>query len=153
MAYHIAWGTYGARLPGTGRPHVDREHNEYGGSLAPENPVREAWSRDCMRFDPVHLTLEQRKEVENAIADVAKRYNWTIHANAAQSDHVHVVITAMREGEQLRDALKAAATRRLNEKFGKREWWAEKGSAKYLWERDYFENAKKYVQDQRDFEG
>ena len=46
----------------------------------------------------------------------------TIHANAAQSDHVHVVITAIREGEQLRDVLKATATRRCkSNEAGKRD--------------------------------
>ena len=49
------------------------------------------------------------------------------------------------------DALKAVASRALNREFGKRDWWAEKGSAKYLWERTYFENARDYVRDQRDF--
>jgi len=54
-------------------------------------------------------------------------------------------------GAQLRDALKAVASRALNKQFGTKTWWAEKGSAKYLWERDYFENARDYVADQRDF--
>ncbi|MGB7157883.1 MAG: transposase [Tepidisphaeraceae bacterium] len=104
-----------------------------------------------MNEDPVSLSPEQRRLVEEAIRDVAKRYGWTIHSIAVQSDHVHVVITAFREGEELRDALKAVASRALNKRFGKRDWWAEKGSAKYLWERRYFENARDYVGDQRDF--
>ena len=79
------------------------------------------------------------------------RIGWTIHAIAVQSDHVHVVITAARDGEQLRDALKAVASRALNKQFEKKTWWAEKGSAKYLWEKDYFVNAKDYVDRQRDF--
>jgi len=79
------------------------------------------------------------------------RYNWTIHALAAQSDHVHVVITACREGEQLRDALKACASKALNRQFGRRVWWAEKGSAKHLWERSYFQNSVSYVNEQRDW--
>jgi REP element-mobilizing transposase RayT len=79
------------------------------------------------------------------------RIGWTIHAIAVQSDHVHVVITAARDGEQLRDALKAVASRALNKQFEKKTWWAEKGSAKYLWDKDYFVNAKDYVYRQRDF--
>ena len=58
---------------GTDRPHVDREHNEYGGRWR-RKTRREAWSRDHLRFDPVHLNLGQRKEVEIAIADVAERF-------------------------------------------------------------------------------
>jgi REP element-mobilizing transposase RayT len=104
-----------------------------------------------MGDDPVCLSPAQRKLVEEAIRDVARRYAWTIHSIAVQGDHVHVVITAFREGGELRDVLKAVASRALNKRFGKRGWWAEKGSAKYLWERRYFENARDYVRDQRDF--
>jgi REP element-mobilizing transposase RayT len=151
MAFHITWGTYGARLHGSAKPHVDRDHNDYGTPFAPKDPQRERESRERMKSEPVRLTLEQRQLVEEAIRDVAARYGWVIHSIAVQSDHVHVVITAGREGEQLRDALKAVASRALNKRFGSRSWWAEKGSAKYLYERDYFENARDYVRDQRDF--
>jgi len=151
MAFHITWGTYGARLHGSSKPHVDRDHNEYGAPLAPADPDREKESRERMTSEPVKLTLEQRQLVEQAIRDVAARYGWVVHSIAVQSDHVHVVITAPREGQQLRDAVKAVASRALNKQFGARTWWAEKGSAKYLWERDYFENARDYVRDQRDF--
>jgi REP element-mobilizing transposase RayT len=151
MGYHITWGTHGTRLHGSPKPHVDRDHNEYGAPLPPTDPQRESESRERMKGEPVHLTIEQRKLVEEAIRDVARRYGWTIHAIAVQSDHVHVVLTAMREGQALRDALKAVASRALNKQFGTQTWWAEKGSAKYLWERSYFKNAVKYVRDQRDF--
>jgi REP element-mobilizing transposase RayT len=151
IAFHITWGTHGARLHGSPKPHVDRDHNEHGGPLAPTDPERERQSRERMASKPVKLTLEQRKLVEQAIRDVAARYGRVIHSVSVQSDHVHVVITAAREGEQLRDALKAVASRALNKQFGARTWWAEKGSAKYLWERDYFHNARDYVRDQRDF--
>ena len=104
-----------------------------------------------MQGEPVYLTLAQRNEIERAIRELAGRYSWTIHAIAVQRDHTHVVITAVREGKQLRDALKACATKALNKKFGRKVWWAEGGSAKHLWEHEYFLNAVKYVNDQRDF--
>jgi REP element-mobilizing transposase RayT len=151
MALHITWGAYGARLHGSHKPHVDRDHNQYGAPFAPEDPARENAARDRMKQSPVLLTVDQRREVERAIAEVAERYDWTIHSMAAQSDHIHVVITACREGKQLRDALKAVASRALNKRFGKKTWWAEGGSAKYLWERSYFENARDYVSGQRDW--
>jgi REP element-mobilizing transposase RayT len=150
MAYHITWGTYGSRLHGSPKPHVDRDHNQYKGPFAPIDPIREDEARARMKRGTVTLSPEQRKPVEQAIRDIAAKYGWTIHQIAVQGNHVHAVITANREGEQLRDALKAVASKALNKKYGTRTWWAEKGSAKYLWERDYFANAKKYVRDQRD---
>ncbi len=148
QAYHITFGTYLGRPPGSPKPHVDRDHNQYGEPLAPTDPAKEQWARENAREDPVKLTIEQRRVVEAAIRDVAQRYGWTIHAIAVQSDHTHVVIGAPREGEALREAIKAVASRWLNKQFGKRTWWAEGGSAKYLWERAYFLNATKYVSDQ-----
>jgi REP element-mobilizing transposase RayT len=150
MGFHITWGTYGARLHGSAKPHVDRDHNQYGAPFAPTDSGREQDARRMVE-EPVSLTIEQRNIVEDAILDVVSSYGWTAHAIAIQTDHSHVVITAPREGQALRDALKAVACRALNKACGKRTWWAEGGRAKYLWERDYFENAVKYVRDQRDF--
>jgi REP element-mobilizing transposase RayT len=151
MAFHITWGTYGPRLHGSSKPHVDRDHNEYGTPFAPTDPEREHDARERMRINPVSLDLAQRKIVEAAIHEVADRYAWTVHAIAIQSNHEHVVITAMREGIPLREALKAVASRALNKAFERNRWWAEGRSAKYLWERDYFLNAVDYVRRQRDF--
>lgn len=149
--YHITFGTYAARLHGSNKPHVDLDHNEYGTPLAPTDPEREESARRSLKQEPVKLTPEQRECVEASIRDLAERYCWTIHSIAPQSDHTHVVITANREGEPLREAIKAVATRGLNKRFGTKRWWAEGGSAKYLWEWDYFQNAVKYVRDQRDW--
>jgi REP element-mobilizing transposase RayT len=151
MGFHVTWGTYGARLTGGDRPFVDRWHNEYGAPLPRADPARQDAARDRMKEDPVHLTIEQRQAVEHAVRELARRYRWPLHAMAAQSDHTHVVVAAARDGEQLRDALKATATRLLNQMFERRTWWAEGGSAKYLWERKYFDNTVRYVNGQRDF--
>jgi REP element-mobilizing transposase RayT len=151
LAYHITFGTCGTRLHGDERPHVDMDHNEYGTPFPPTDPYREDEARARMREEPCYLTIDQRKEVERAIRDLCKRYGWTVYAIAVQSDHTHVVLTADREGDQLRDALKAVATKWLNKKFERRTWWAEGGSAKYIWTDDRLESATKYVNDQRDF--
>jgi len=149
-AYHITWGTYGTRLRGGPAPYVDRDHNVYGTPLPTPDPELEAMDRRNLKHDPVYLTREQIAATEAAIREVAARYEWPIHALSAKEDHVHVVITAPREGEALRDALKAVACKALNKQFGRREWWAEKGSAKYLYERPYFLNAVAYVQRQHE---
>ena len=150
LAFHITIGTYGGRLPGGDWPHVDMAHNVYGEPLAPRDPFRADEARARMTHDPVEMTPDQRREVEAAILDVAARYGWTIHAIASKPDHTHVVVTADRDGQPLRDALKAVASRRLNKSFGARPWWAENGSVKYIWTPDYLAQATTYVADQRD---
>src|SRR5438552_2167101 len=86
MGFHITWGTYGSRLPGSSKPYVDRGHNEFGEPLPKPDPAREQAARDRMREEPVKLALQQRKVVEEAIREVANRYRWTVHAIAPQSD-------------------------------------------------------------------
>ena len=60
-------------------------------------------------------------------------------------------MTASRDADALREAIKASASGELNKHFGKRRWWAENGSCKYLWEWAYFFSAADYVTRQRDF--
>ena len=79
MAFHITWGTKGTRLHGSAKPHVDRDHNKYGTPFASTDARREDESRARMNDDPVYLSPEQRKLVEEAIREGARRYGWTIH--------------------------------------------------------------------------
>ena len=98
QGYHITFGTYGARLHGSNKPHVDRDHNQYGAPLAPRDPDREDDARNRMSDDPVKLTIEQRRIVERAILELCQRFNWPVHEIAPQSDHVYVVMTARGTG-------------------------------------------------------
>ena len=96
-AFHVTFGTYMSRPPGSARPHIDKDHNQYGEPFAPTDPEKERWARENAREEPVSLRLEQRKRAEEAIADLAKRYVWIIYAICANFDHVHLVIFAERE--------------------------------------------------------
>jgi hypothetical protein len=129
QGFHITFGVYMARPPGSAKPHVDRDRNEYGDPLAPTNPARERWAREHAAFEPVRLDLEQRRLAEQAITELAGRCGWRIHAVAVQADHAHVVVSAARDPDELREAIKAAASRLLNAKYGARPWWAGGGEA------------------------
>jgi len=97
-------------------------HNAYGSPLPRTDPHREQNARDRMKGEPINLTIAERTLVERAIREVAERYGWVIRSIAPQRDHVHVVITAVREGEALRNASKpwphVRSTRRLERKLG-----------------------------------
>jgi hypothetical protein len=69
---------------------------------------------------------------------------------------VHVVVTADRDPETVRDQFKAWGTRRLKELQATREgpkarlrthWWTEKGSERYLNHEDDLQQAIIYVRD------
>ena len=58
---------------------------------------------------------EQRQIVETAIQEVANFREWTIHALAVRSNHVHVVLAANDAANKVVADFKARATRRLRE--------------------------------------
>jgi hypothetical protein len=63
-AFHITFGTYGARLHGSMRPFIDMDHNEYGAPLPPPDPAREQAARDRMDCPAVPV-----REVVDAVFD------------------------------------------------------------------------------------
>ena len=82
-SFHITFGTYMSRPPGSARPHIDNNHNQYGEPFAPTDPEKENEHERTRRNRRWELTLEQRKCVESAIIDLAKRYDWIIYAICA----------------------------------------------------------------------
>jgi hypothetical protein len=68
---------------------------------------------------------------------IAKRrpsVGWTLHAVNCRTNHVHVVVSAQRKPEDIRDQFKAWCTRKLKESQRDRggprreDWWTERGS-------------------------
>jgi len=152
LAYHITFGTYGARLHGDEKGTVDRRTNVPGTPVVGEIDARRRIEMDRMRFPPVFLTAEQRRHAEAVIPEICTRGGWTHHVSAAGPDHVHVVLTTDRDGQKVRHWLK----RWLGESLSARwrlivgqSWWAEGGSVKRIWENRYFREAVEYVRNQR----
>jgi hypothetical protein len=70
-----------------------------------------------------------------------------------RTNHVHVVVTAdIANPKKIRIDLKAWATRTLKEKFdrSRENWWAERGSIRFLNTDDDLESAIFYVRDSQD---
>src|SRR5216683_5146883 len=97
LAYHITWTTYGTWLPGDARGWV--QWGEWG--VKPPDPERERDSRERMVEPAVVLTTEQRSLVEQTIADHCRIRGWELHAVRARTNHIHVVVTAEREANEV----------------------------------------------------
>ena len=149
MDYHITVGTYGTRLHGGNAPTVARAHNRYGEQFVSFDPERERFERDGMVQDPIYLTDEQRQFVEETIPSICERGKWVYHLAACQTDHVHLLVSSDVEPKKIRRWLKQWLTNALNEKYGKRQWFAECGSTKYLFEDGYIEAVYEYIKKQR----
>jgi len=152
IAYHITFGTYGARLHGDERGTVDRRMNEPGDPIIGQNDQWREMERRLLVCDPVWFSIEQMREAERVTPCICQRGGWALHAVAAAPNHVHVLLSAKVDGEAIRKWLK----RWLGEALDKRwqrpasdSWWSKSGSVKWVWKSDYFDAAYAYVEAQK----
>jgi REP element-mobilizing transposase RayT len=151
LAYHITWTTYGTWLPGDSRGWV--KWGEWG--VKPPDPEREHNARVRMLEPAVVLTAEQRDIVEKAIRDHSSVRRWFLHAVNVRSNHVHTVVTADRDADEVMNQLKAWCARRLSDAAGlvgavaktagRRRWFTEGGNKESIDNEEYLENAIRYV--------
>ncbi len=153
LAYFITWNTYGTWLPGDARGWVDLHH---GWQLP--CPILELESKARMTEQACRLDREQRTIVEKQIEETCRIRGWKLHAVNCRTNHLHIVVTAEQHPDQVRNQLKAWCTRRLKDLEIKRcvrepireNWWAERGSKRYVNDEDSLEAAIVYVLDGQD---
>ncbi len=151
LAYHITWTTYGTWLPGDERGWVKAGAP---GIQAPD-PEREQAAALAMAEFLVTLNAEQRALVEQTIRDHCRIRGWTLHAVNVRTNHIHVVVTADRDGKVARDQFKAWCSQKLSDqaglttpvarKAGRRHWFTEGGDCKEIDTEEYLQNAITYV--------
>lgn len=134
-AYLITFVCYGSWLHGRAGS-VDHEHNAVGAPTLAESPRRLAWERSVMTQAPYVLDEPRRAATLQGVKEACSRRGWILLAAHVRPSHVHAVIDADRNPEQVMSALKAYASRALNESGwdapGTRRW-ARHGSTRYLW--------------------
>jgi REP element-mobilizing transposase RayT len=151
LAYFITWTTYGTWLPGDGRGWIKANHN---GIQKPDAKL-EHNSRLCMAEDAIELSISQRALVERTIQQHCAIRHWQLHAVNARTNHVHVVVTADRDPDDVMNQLKAWCSRKLSDaagltesvakKAGRRRWFTEGGDKELIHDEDYLRNAIRYV--------
>ena len=147
VAFFLTWPTYGTWLPGDGRGWVD-----YRRGWKLPRPVLEREAAARMAEDACRLNAAQRGAVEAQFHETCGRRGWVLHAANCRSNHVHAVVTATDcAPERVRADLKAWATRRLKRTDSTRtNWWAERGSTRYVWEEAGLAEVAAYVTDAQD---
>ena len=155
VAFHITWTTYGSWLHGDERNWVE---SGIPGIQAPD-PMRHAHAASLLVEPPVDLNAEQRRIVEQTIRDHCRIRGWTLHALHVGAVHVHVVVTADRSPEEVMNQFKAWTSRRLSDhaglrdpvakKAGRKRWWTEHGSTKWINDSQYLQNAITYVKERQ----
>jgi REP element-mobilizing transposase RayT len=150
IGYFLTWSTYGTWLPGDARGWT-----EYRRGWQLPNPIREQEAKARMTEDACVLTAEQRRAVEAQIAETCFHRGWTLHAVNCRSNHVHAVVSAeVNDPKKIRNDLKAWATRALKNNFDARRenWWAERGSIRWLNTDADLEAAVLYARDAQDID-
>ncbi len=148
LAYMLTWVTYGTWLPGDERGWI-----EYRNGWQLPSPMKELEATAVMTDTACILNTEQRHAVENQIAETCQLRDWHLHAVNCRTNHLHAVVTAPSTApKKVRVDLKAWTTRRLKQQFdpSRTNWWAERGSVRFLNSEAEFEGAIVYVQDAQD---
>lgn len=147
IAFFLTWVTYGTWLPGDARGWVEYQH----GWQLPSGQL-EADCESRLGEDAVRLTQEQRRVVEDQIKETCEYRGWLLHAVNCRSNHVHVVVTSSETApKKIRLDLKAYATRCLKSFDDKRvNWWAERGSIRWVYTDHDLDSVVIYVVDRQD---
>lgn len=85
LGYLLTWTTYGTWLQGDEHGYVKN-----GVTLGANTPLANINERELTK-DPVKLTQQQRKIIEDAIRTKANEIGQKIYALAVCSNHVHIV--------------------------------------------------------------
>jgi REP element-mobilizing transposase RayT len=148
LAFFLTWTTYGIWLPGDERGWVAKGKGFQGPSQDKERAASE-----LMTEPPCMLDERQRQVVEETIREHCKLRGWELYAVNCRTQHVHVVVPADRDPEAVRNQFKAWCTRKLNELEqtrnggGRRNWWAQRGSQRYIGDEEVLEAVVHYVRD------
>ncbi len=171
LAYFLTWSTYGTWLPGDERGWI-----QYGHGWQLPDAVRRLETEARMTEGACRFDGEQRDVVERQIAETCNLRGWVLHAVNCRSNHAHVVVSANQAPKIVRNQLKAWCTRRLKELEVKRRlaedasapspgvcegcireqgsirenWWAERGSQRFINDSQSLEAAILYVRDCQD---
>jgi REP element-mobilizing transposase RayT len=105
-----------------------------------------------MNEDACILNLPQRTAVNLQVRETCDYRGWTLHAVNCRSNHMHIVVTAPNtSSRKVRIDLKAWATRRLKKFDPSRDnWWAERGSIRWLFDAEGLEATIFYTLDGQD---
>ena len=148
LAYFLTWTMYGTWLPGDDRGWVERP-----GIFRSPDIDRQRMALMRMTEDAITLDERQRSIVEATIRRHCVIRKWHLHAVNCRTNHVHVVVTANRDPDTVREQFKAWCTWKLKEDQRSREpgakvrenWWTERGSDRCINDGASLESAVLYV--------
>jgi hypothetical protein len=151
VAFFMTWPTYGTWLPGDERGWIEWHHGWQLPDTSLENDCRASMTEtQCL------LTSLEREIVLNQILETCKLRGWQHFVSDCRSNHAHVVLNAVNtKPDKVRADIKAWCTRRLRERSRpeRENWWAERGSVRYVWDEDSLSKVIQYVSEAQNAKG
>jgi len=148
LAYLITFRCYGTWLHGDERGSIDRFHNRYQSPYISQNERWRQHNTRQLKSESVSLNATQRQSVGTAIRETSALRNWLLRAINVRTNHVHVVVSiGNTKPSRALNAFKANATRQMRRDgcWSQPHSWADKGSARHLWNERSIEQAVEYV--------
>lgn len=148
LAYLITFTCYGTWLHGEESGSVDRDHNIPGTPFLEPDPERVVFEKSRMKQPPYELDVQRRRIVLQTLLEVCQHRSWYLFAAHARTKHVHAVVQAAIEPEEVMNDWKVYASRNLNRAgvdASMRKRWTRHGSTRYLWDEEAVEGAVHYV--------
>lgn len=127
---------------------MDPEHNLFGEEwLSPDaEHCREALEK--MTQPAYQMDRPRRQLVFDAIREVCRHRDWTLHALHVRALHIHVVVAGEAKPERMMNDFKAYASRALNRAgfdSPDRRRWTRHGSTRYIYDEKHLAAVINYV--------
>jgi REP element-mobilizing transposase RayT len=116
--------------------------------VVPSNLALSNLETALLKQPPVTLNPARRGTVEATVRQVCMFNKWVLHAVHARTEHVHMVVSALKTPELVMNSLKSWCTRMMREKgeyTGRHSPWSRHGSTRYLWNEQQVCEACTYV--------
>jgi REP element-mobilizing transposase RayT len=149
LAHFSTWTTYGTWLRGD-----PRGWYRPGSGIQAPNPELYVAMQSDLAEPALVLDLDQRRLVEQTVADHCSIRGWRLHAVTCRSNHVHVVVSAPdRPIELPREQFKYWCTRRLKatSRAARENWWTERGWDEYVDDEKGLAEVIEYVLERQDW--
>lgn len=148
LAYFLTFTCYGTWLHGDERGSIDPWHRLAGTARIPPSPHRVRLDAGRVTGASMALDPARRSVVDGSVRQTCAALGSHLRALNVRTNHVHAVVVADKQPEQVMTALKAYSTRRMRELGlvapGARVW-TRHGSTRYLWKPEDVEAACNYV--------
>jgi REP element-mobilizing transposase RayT len=140
LGYMVTWTTYGTWLQGDERQYVK------DGRVLPPNKAIAAVNRQALKKEPVRLSIDQRRIVEQAIRHKALQFTQQIYALAVCTNHVHLVAEYIpRPIGIVVQRYKACAVRALHKIGVQGRVWTNGFDTRYCFDRGTLQRKINYV--------